>query len=330
MNEAHLKRLIYDYDLGQLLAIHEITEGILNNNYILDTTKGKYFVKSIRDKRKSSATYIAAVEEFMFSKGIPAVKMMHTRTAPDEKFVMYDEKVYTLYPFIESDRSHIYTNEEYKKMGELLGKIHTAGSSDVSDFLAKEHLTVRTQAVILNDIENIRKIISSKDGLDEIDLKNLRYMDIKERLAKELVNPIELTDEILVHGDFHTGNLLIDGISRKIIGVCDWEKAGMIPHQYALAQSIMYIFFEPGFELERALESASYFIQGYTSIFPTTREEFSQGLQMRIERMILTTWIENLYYHENDNRANKFLDSAIELLEIFTSGPVRERVTNLI
>ncbi len=122
MNPRHLERLVSDFDLGKLVAISIDQEGLFNRNFFLVTSSGKYFIKAFRKEIKKHIVHIAGVEEFMRSHGVPAICMM--TAVNGNKHVSYGSEVYAVYPFVESDRSHQYGKEEFKKMGAVLGLIH--------------------------------------------------------------------------------------------------------------------------------------------------------------------------------------------------------------
>ena len=330
MNPEHVHTLCQDFDLGTSTNLEESHEGVLNKNYILTTQKGKYFVKSIREKRRTHLPYIAEVEEFMYGKGIPAVCMMSN--VQGEKFVEYASDTYTVYPYIESLRTHHYTVEDFERIGLMLGRIHKAGNKDVPDSLTQKSFTDKPSEMVLEKLQRHRENIQKKEVQDEDDKLFLKYLDLKLEMIQRADDAPQLPKDTLVHGDYHTRNLLINK-DRKIIGVCDWEQAGMNARAYELARSLLYVCFngesedEPHvYQQDFAIEAARAFISGYISIYPISNEEIHAGLRLRLDKLIHSFWIEEQYYEHNDPRSNKFIPHEIRLIQDFYNSELLKKL----
>ncbi len=324
MSPEHLKKLVTDFSLGDVQSISEVTEGILNKNYILSTSSGKYFIKEVREKSKDILPATALVEELMSERDIPAVCMIPSNMG--EKFVVYDSNAYSLYPFLESDRSHNYSLEGYRNMGVLLGKIHVAGSKDVPELLTQKSFREKPKEGELAKIQEYKVRIESKETKDPIDEEFISYTQLKLDLISTLSMDIVLPSDILTHGDYQAGNLLIDTKSREIIGVCDWEKAEMAPRAAELARAILYISFTGDYTEESGVASANEIIAGYNSIYPILRKELLDGLEVRLRRMVLTSWLENHYYDLGDARGNHFVSHEARLLRDFIQGDIIQKL----
>lgn len=98
MDPLPTNKLCEEFDLGDYKEQKENKEGVLNKNYVIVTSTGKFFVKSIREKRKADVLDIAAVETFMRDQGIPAICMLPTVSG--QKYFKINDDVYTVYPFI--------------------------------------------------------------------------------------------------------------------------------------------------------------------------------------------------------------------------------------
>ena len=62
-----IKIICDEYVIGEYISISKVELGKMNDNYVLETTKGKYFVKSIRDAAKDKVESIYSVELLMKS-----------------------------------------------------------------------------------------------------------------------------------------------------------------------------------------------------------------------------------------------------------------------
>lgn len=331
MNEDHLTQLCADYKLGTPVDIDTDHEGVLNLNYILTTSTGRFFVKSVRDKKRSSLPYIAEVEEFMQSSGIPAICMLSTPGG--KKFVTYGSEVYTVYPFVNSLRTHEYESDDFSRMGEMLGHIHKAGSGTLPDSVRTKQFPERSIELVVEKLRGYQQHIEAKSVKDETDIVFLAYihrkLEMMDRTA--LITPLPL--ETLTHGDYHARNLLMDG-TRQIIGICDWEQASMNTRSYELARSLLYICFngatdEDPNEYDNAIATdfARAFLAGYSSMYPITQVELLHGIQLRWKRLVRSFWIEEQYYTNGDARSCKFVPHEMRLMQDFADEKIVNQIT---
>ena len=310
MNHEHLKALCEDFSLGHPSELAEIDEGVLNQNFLLITSSGKYFIKSVREKRKQALPYIAEVETFMYGRGIPAVQMM--KNTQGEVWSAFGSYVYTVYPFIESDRSHKYSAEDYRTMGEMLGNIHRAGSFEIPAYLQSSQLSEKSLDLVLAKLHGYQEMILHKPERDTVDEEFLSYIALKLSLIPTLED-IQIENDTLAHGDYHERNLLIDE-NRQIVGVCDWEKAQMAPRSHELVRAIHYVCLEREATAEQNSIRKSAFMEGYNSVYPISDEELELGEKQRFRKLVMSFWIEEQYYERNDSRSNKFIKNEMYLL----------------
>ncbi len=322
-----IQKICSEYDIGDHISIKKVQEGVLNDNYILETTTGKYFIKSVREKTRDRLKMIYGVESLMKSRGIPAVAMLKTKSG--DIFVADETEVYTLYPFIEAENSSNYLGNDYKTMGEMLGKIHIVGRGDTSSVPDLKQFKRPADETIMEKLKNYREEINNKNNQDEIDKIFSEYIDFKLITAPK-IKYVDLANNTLIHGDYHSGNLLIDKQSREIIGVCDWEKAEFGPRAYELARSFLYICFDDDYKLDKALADLKVFLEGYLTVFPIDVKEIMDGLNMRIHRMALSSWLEENYYKKKNTRTNHFVKHEMMIMNDAVSNGLLEKIKDLL
>lgn len=315
MNSEHqtLQSVCTAFDIGTLNKYEKIAEGVLNLNYKLYTDKRTYFTKGIRSKKQDSLNLIFRVEKYMRDANIPAITMLTIQTG--ECFTEVDDQKFTVYPFIESDRSHEYSTEDFYRMGEMLARIHKVSENSIPvEFNLKnvKNNDIRETAEILN---SFKERILTKEIQDETDVLFLKYINLK----LDILNTMQDSQEIfthqqhLLHGDYHAGNLLIDKDSREIVGVCDWEKTEEGSRAYEIARSAILLFENPIAEIAQMKS----YILGYSSIYPISRRELIEGFTFRAKTMVKAKWIEDLYYNNKDTRSNHFVEKDIDRINFF-------------
>lgn len=321
-----IQKICSEYDIGNFISIDKVPEGVLNDNYILNTATGKYFIKSVREKAKDKLKTIYSVETFMKDRGIPAVTMLTTKSG--DIFVSNDTEVYTLYPFIEANKNYNYSDTDYSSAGEMLGKIHIVGSNDIPDSLKSKEFKKPSSEVILIKLKSYKDEINNKNNQNDTDKTFLEYIDFKLATIQK-IKETTLPNDTLIHGDYHRGNLLIDKITREIIGVCDWEKAEFGSRSYELARSLLYTCFDGDYKEEESLANSKLFLGGYLTVFPMSINEIADGLNMRIYRMALSSWIEDKYYKNHDSRANHFIRHEMNIIDCAVNGGLSEQIKSI-
>lgn len=318
MDYSFLEQVATDFALGTIESVTQNEEGVLNTNYLVRTSTGTYFIKSVREKLQKDLPYIAEAERFMHERGIPAVCMLSNKNGG--LFSVQGSFVYSVYPFTESDRLHQYSDEDYARMGALLGRIHQAGGSDIPEPLQTRWYRERDPQQTLEELRTYRAQILARDTREPVDEEFLTYIDLKTRLIEHMTPSPALAHDTLAHGDYHARNLLIHPETRDIIGVCDWEKAAMTPRAYELARSALYVAFSEDYAGKDAAATARAFIAGYQSTYPIDTKEMKDGFSMRLNRILLSVWIEEHYYVRKDPRANKFVPHEIQIITDFLEG----------
>jgi Ser/Thr protein kinase RdoA (MazF antagonist) len=312
-----IKNICDQYNLGMVISIDAVTEGVLNDNYIITTDVGKYFIKSVREKARNKLAEICDVENFMKSHGIPAITMLKTKSG--EICITGKSELFTLYDYVESDRSHIYSIEDYRNMGVMLARIHQVGGQQIPGSLKIKDFTRPSPETITSRLVDYRKVILEKTDADETDSLMLKYIDFKIA-AMPQIGAVGLPNDTLTHGDYQTGNILIDPTSRKIIGICDWEKAEFAPRAYEIARSILYICFDETSGLDKALRQMNEFLVGYHTLCSIDEGELIDGIKMRIAKMVSSAWIEDMYYNLHSNRANHFIENEMRIIKLAING----------
>lgn len=324
MEPDHLARICEAFALGTPITIEEDHEGVLNRNFDLVTDTGRYFIKSVRDRRRDAIPVIAASEQFMAESGVPAVCML--RTTSGELFLPHEAEVYTVYPYI----PHVAPTEApFAALGTMLARIHFCGDGPLptllQDIVMTERPLERVQQKLTTYLER------AKSGTEAMDERFRTYISRKLELLPSLPVVPE-SKRTLVHGDYHTRNILFDE-AREIQGICDWEKTELAPRAYELARSVQVICFEGwqtehSYDTTRAVENARSFISAYREKYPIGNEELRNGFALRLRKLVMAFWIEEAHYDRFDTRSDKFVANETRLLSEFTDPQLVESHIN--
>ncbi len=325
LEQKTIDKICEEYGIGDFISIEQILEGKLNDNYVLKTAQGKYFIKSVREGSKDKLRMINGVESLMKSHGVPAVAMLQTKTG--EIFVPSEDKVCTLYPFIENKKAEL-TIEDYFSIGEMLGKIHVAGKEELPKTFEIEQFKKKSVEKTVEKLKKYQSDIKNKETKNETDNLLLKFIEFKLSILPK-VGDVILPNNNLNHGDYHPGNVLFDE-NRKIIGVIDWEKTQYAPRTYELARSFLYTCYTDGYNSETVLDFSKSFFAGYLSQMPTDTNEIIDGLKMRIHSMAISSWIEMGYYDRGDTRSISLIPHEMELIDLVVNRNLLQQVEDIL
>lgn len=322
LSPSHAKEICSNFGIGTYQANTLVGEGVLNCNYILETDKGKYFVKSVRQKAKEKIPTIHAIEAWMKENGIPAVAMLDN---PGGAFsIEMDDCMYTLYPFVESDNKENYSDADYFTIGSTLAAIHKVGQRVPP--VSPRKMPIPEKEKHVSRLTDYKKTILNKEQ-DNVDEMFLEYIDLKLRTLSEIQAP-SIESDTVTHGDYHPGNLLFSG--KEIVGICDWEKVEYAPRSYELIRSLLYSCLDVSPKSSLPIKTIQAFLKGYLSSYPMDVSEIKKALELRFYRMVLSVWLEDMYYKQGTDRANHFVKSEMRNIKLFSEGDIAERILALV
>lgn len=254
------KKICEDYTLGEFISYKLIETGYEDFNFILETTKKKYFVKIFSKKRKNGeAQRIVELMNRLIQNNIKHPILFKNK----DNESLYSIKIRTysillcVMNFIEGssffDLNEIPNEEEIKILARETPKINS-----------------------LELKENISPIYDSWAiiNFQKEYIKKKKYLDKNE---KKLIEPIFLEfdnksidslPKSLVHGDIIREN-------NKALGIIDFSVANIYPRIIDIAVIVTHILFDRTSQ-ERTKQNTALFIKEYEKSVTLTREEKEQ------------------------------------------------------
>lgn len=233
--EAQLNRVLSRYRLGRLRAAWRPAHGFVNDNWIVQTSAGRCFVKH-RHPSLAEPAFIAAqhaLTRWLRRHGFPAPALLPT--VDGETLLILGRECYEVQEYIEgSDYDH--------------GR--AAHLEEAAATLGRHHALVRgfAPAVLCRPAElyhprllrtNLTRLAETWQLDDDTGLARLRSKLGAEAsdLAKRFATHGNLR-ELLIHGDYYADHLLFD--DDRIVGVVDYDKACWQPRVVELAEALIY------------------------------------------------------------------------------------------
>ncbi|MFV0578507.1 MAG: homoserine kinase [Fusobacterium ulcerans] len=251
-----------------LIPLHYegIKDGILNTNYLVFTSKGKFVLRVLEGHR----SYEAEKEELDFLLELNTIIpcSVPCSTVDGEVLIKYNGRMMSLFYFIEGEKLTEINENFLTQIGRLLGKMHLFSK---------------------NKVLNRKTRIDEKYYFSKI---NMEQVPITEKERKNLLSLYEKISMIdfsslpcgVIHNDIFPDNIFVkDGV---VSGIIDFNDSTFAPFIFDLGIVINYWIRINNFPPEIEKRYVEIFLNSYESVRKLTPEEKSL-LDMGILKMAL-------------------------------------------
>ncbi len=313
--EAQLNRVLSRYRLGRLKAAWRPAHGFINDNWIVETSAGRCFVKH-RHPSLAEPAFIAAqhaLTRWLRNHGFPAPALLPT--VDGETLLILDRECYEVQEYIQGSDYDRGRAAHLEEAAATLGRHHVLVRGFAPAVLCRPgelyhprllrtNLTRLAETWQLDEEEGLARL-HSKLGAEASDL------------ARRFATHGSLS-ELLIHGDYYGDNLLFDG--DRIVGVVDYDKACWQPRVVELAEALIYFASPRPGNLRHLVypgvlqwEPFAGFLQAYARVTVPDETE-GQVLPDYIRCIWLQVSLQRLW--EQGRRPTTALEALEELLEL--------------
>jgi homoserine kinase type II len=233
--EHELRRVLSHYDLGELRSARRVERGFVNENWALQTTQGRYFLKRRHPDLRNPDVIQAqhALIAHLRQAGFPAPTILSAVNGAT--LLVLDGEFYEIQGYIEGTFYDHDRPAHFREAASTLGYYHTCvagfaprtlgGSGDLySPAILRKHLTNLTRAWELDRDPDLVQIARQLKAHAD---------DLMARFAEHCTLP-----HLVIHGDYYADNLLFEG--DRIIGVVDYDKARWQPRVVEVTEALIY------------------------------------------------------------------------------------------
>lgn len=279
VNEAELASFLADYDLGHVLALKGIAEGVENSNYVLHVDAG-YFILTLYEKRvdERDLPFFLELMEHLAAHGLNCPQPVRNRHGSALGRIAGRPAV--IVTFLEGMWHGCPSVRRCAAVGEALGKLHRSGANFAG---------YRPNALGLDAWPALFE--EARARADEV------RPGIAEEIAKELTFltgswPRHLPRGV-IHADLFPDNVLFVG--DELSGLIDFYFACTDELAYDVAISLNAWCFEPdgSFNITKGLA----FFNAYESVRKLTASEIeafsilARGASLRFALTRLVDWL---------------------------------------
>jgi len=206
LDQEDFKAILHNYDIGDFVSSKEISEGVENTNYFLETSNGKY-VLTIFEKRvnKRDLPFFLGLMDFLSEHKFPSPEIHRC----DESLTFnYKAKTGIITSFLSgtiAEKTDI-TELTIQKIGEKLANIHN---------LTKNFEKTRDNEYTLMGITKLFQNLKIKRAIPE-EQENL----VKERIQLLQSRDFSEMKKGIIHADFFPDNVFLQNDS--VTGVIDF------------------------------------------------------------------------------------------------------------
>jgi homoserine kinase type II len=226
MDQREIKTLLENWDVGELVSCRRLERGVVNINWIVVTSQGKYVLRKIvhftnMDDLKFELDYLIYLKEQNFPYKIP----VPTKTRNNENFLNFKGSYFWLYEYIEGRDVKRFGYSELRECAKMMAIYHKIVTSSGLD--NKHGSEVFRRKSVLQGLEKSRARILKKDKQDKKDRIFLKESSILIPLMKSLdAQEYSKLPTYPLHRDINPENTLWK--NKKLVGIIDFENISIL------------------------------------------------------------------------------------------------------
>tara|TARA_R110002167_G_scaffold18451_23_gene69102 strand:+ start:10397 stop:11359 length:963 start_codon:yes stop_codon:yes gene_type:complete len=255
VSEADARGYLETYDLGTLVSLTPIAEGVENTNYRLETTAGRFVLTLFEHRTRADALpFCLGLTEHLARRGYPAPRPMADRERSWTGYL--NGRPAAIIEWREGDWLRMPDLDDQRTAGRALAQLHLAAV----DFVGQR--TNPVGPAVWRELADRCSAVAIGE-----DLRILQQLE--QELADMARRPLEALPEGPIHADFFPDNILF--LNGEISGVIDFYFACVDALAYDLAIALNAWGFDATGRADPAALAA--FQAGYESLRPLSRAE---------------------------------------------------------
>ncbi|MGI8838853.1 MAG: phosphotransferase [Pyrinomonadaceae bacterium] len=254
------KALAQYSDVKPPFTLARVLRGHVSKNWLV-TSSGNEYILKVHGKETSldRVRFITSSQQYIWLTTRRAPRIC--RTVRGSLFDQSNDAYFVLSEYIlgTSYRPAELANEDYRRIGEFLGLVHSSYYKWFSYRGSPENLSVPRKpqeriAALINYHTNVSNDFFCREALQ------YKYAEL-ERFSTEQTDRLRDLPMQIIHGDFYLDNLLF-GDGREISALVDYDQSCRFFRSYELMKAIVFTLFQrpENHESENAI---GYLISGY-------------------------------------------------------------------
>jgi len=224
MDKREIKTLLGNWDIGELVSCRRAEKGVVNINWIVKTTQGKYVLRKVThftniEGLKFEVNYLTYLKKHKFPYTIP----VPIKTKNKENFLKFKGSYFWIYEYIEGRDIKRFGYSELRECARMMAIYHKIVESSGLD--NKKGSEVFNRKSILKELQKFRTQILEKSKLERKDRIFLKESSILIPLMKSLdAREYSKLPKYPLHRDINPENILWK--NKRLVGLIDFENIG--------------------------------------------------------------------------------------------------------
>lgn len=223
MDKIEIKTLLENWNIGELISHRRLEKGVVNVNWIVKTTQGKYVLRKV--------THFTTIEDFKFEvnylvylkENFPYRTPARIKTKNGEDFLKFKGSHFWIYEYIEGRTTKRFGFSELRECAKMMATYHKIIEKSGLD--NGKGSDVFSRKSVLKELEKFRAQIQKKDKRDRKDKVFLKESAILIPLMKSLDGrEYSKLPRYPLHRDVNPENTLWK--NKKLVGLVDFENVG--------------------------------------------------------------------------------------------------------
>ncbi len=272
-----IKLILSEYEIGELLSVEQLHLGYVNLSYKIKTStkmnNGKFFLRKYNNSNEKDIIFQHSILKHLYKKKFNLVPEL-IKTKEGKTYVegitnKGESNYFSIFEYLRGEDRYTWVNPrcsevDLKQTAIVLAKYHNA----IYDLVPNGK---STEPVILDLLPKIDILISryaNNAGItifDDYFLENSQLLQESIEQRNSEINKVDHSNllRLIIHGDFHPGNLKF--LNEEVIGLFDFDWAKLDFRSFDVGLAIMY--FCTAWERERDgdldLKKAAIFLAVY-------------------------------------------------------------------
>ncbi len=264
MNEKYnINKILSNWDIGKIISFKQIKKGIVNTNFIIKTSKGKFILRKQADfKKVSELKFEIKYLKYLKSKGFSYTIPCPLKTKKNSFFINTNNSVFWLYPYIKGQLVDRFNKSELKEIAKMMAEYHSLIEKAKLDNHSKASNLYQKE--IIQELNSYKKQINKKlhkDKKDKIFLKKIKKL-LPLLVSLDLSSYSKLPKYPL-HRDINTENTI--WTNEKLSGLIDFENVAEIKDAFIkdIAIMLQYSCVNKKFKYKTDINLIKFFIKEY-------------------------------------------------------------------
>ncbi|WP_328899995.1 phosphotransferase [Streptomyces sp. NBC_00441] len=316
-----LAELIKVFDLGEVLDRRHLADGLMNVNWRLDTTAGRFALKRATDVPIDRLRRNLAVLPVLVSRGIPACAPVPTVSG--DVVAEVGGNSYCLFPWLDGEhvRGIDLSLAQVADLGAHLAWLHGALSRTAVGLPAvPASVTAEVTEPVraMETADRLAGAVSARGVGEAFDVAVSTALEERKLLLGKHAHlrpegEIPAGPHGWTHGDFQYRNLLrADG---ELVAILDWDRLDIRPYAEEVVRTAQVQFgVEGAFHLERV----SAFVDGYRSVIPLEPAALIDAARRLWWKRMTDFWQLEFHYDRDDRSCDDLFLADEALLHWWT------------